>query len=44
MQLIKFGYLGRGFSGSNTSTAVWILATNYWNDYGIWIDTEYWQD
>ena len=22
----------------------WILATNYWNDNGIWIDTEFWQD
>jgi hypothetical protein len=22
----------------------WILATNFWNDNGIWIDTEFWQD
>lgn len=22
----------------------WILATSYWNDYGIWIDTSFWMD
>ncbi len=22
----------------------WILATNFWNDNGIWVDTEHWQD
>lgn len=23
---------------------VWILATGYWNDLGVWIDTETWID
>lgn len=22
----------------------WILETNFWNDLGIWIDTETWND
>lgn len=22
----------------------WILATNYWNDSAIWVDTETWND
>ena len=22
----------------------WILATGYWRDQGIWIDSEYWKD
>jgi hypothetical protein len=24
--------------------SVWILATNFWNDNGIWIDSETWND
>lgn len=30
--------------GDNPPADNWILATNFWNDNGIWIDTETWND
>ena len=45
MQFIRFGYLGKRFSGANSGpTSPWILSTTYWNDNGRWFDTEYWLD
>ena len=29
---------------TNPLDDLWILATGYWNDDGIWVDSAYWQD
>jgi len=35
---------GEVSSAVSGSTVYWILATHFWNDGGIWIDTENWID
>lgn len=44
MQLLRFGYLGKRFSGGFGNIKHWILSTTYWNDSSKWIDTEIWLD
>ena len=35
---------GDGGVASGGDTVYWILATHFWNDGGIWIDTKNWLD
>ena len=35
---------GGGIVGGGAPVTPWILAANIWNDAGIWIDTETWND
>ncbi len=30
--------------GDDAPLSNWILATGFWRDVGIWIDTEVWED
>jgi hypothetical protein len=40
----KTFYENAGFFLSNPVLIGWILETAFWNDLGVWIDTEYWID